>query len=188
MAARSPKRLTRVLLLQSLDRVLRQVSAQSVLMSDTVARHVGLNSTDLECLDLLFLAGPTTAGQLAAHSGLTTGATTAVIDRLERARFVRRLRDPQDRRRVLVEVLPRSLDHIAPLYGPLSAATERMHEQFGDRQLATVVDYLSRALDLVAGHVAWLQTQPPVTRRTSPPRHHRQARRRRAPLAEAARS
>src|SRR5687768_11022243 len=134
MAARSPKRLTRVLLLQSLDRVLRQVSAQSVLMSDTVARHVGLNSTDLECLDLLFLAGPTTAGQLAAHSGLTTGAMTAVIDRLERARFVRRRRDPKDRRRVLVEVLPRALDVIQPFFEPIAAAMSRLHERYGERE------------------------------------------------------
>ena len=72
-------------LLRQLDEAVRKVSAQSVLMSDAVARLVGLNSTDLECLDLLYLAGPTTAGRLATHTGLTTGAMTAVIDRLERA-------------------------------------------------------------------------------------------------------
>ena len=86
-------RLSRADLLQRLDHLLRRVSAQSVLLSDAVADHVGLNSTDLECLDLLFLAGPTTAGQLAEHTGLTTGAMTAVIDRLERATLVRRSHD-----------------------------------------------------------------------------------------------
>jgi len=75
-------------LLKALDETLRKVSAQSVLLNDTVAKLVGANPTDLECLDLLGLGGPTTAGKLAAHTGLTTGATTAVIDRLERERDV----------------------------------------------------------------------------------------------------
>src|SRR5687768_15782004 len=115
-------------LLRELGTILRQVSAQSVLISDTVAKQVGLNSTDLECLDLLTLAGPTTAGQLAAHTGLTTGAMTAVIDRLEHAGYVRRSRDPEDRRRVLVEALPRSVGRIQPLYQPFTTALRRMHE------------------------------------------------------------
>ena len=86
----------RTALLKQLGETLRKVGAQSVLMSDTVGRLVGLNSTDLECLDLLYLSGATTAGRLAAHTGLTTGATTAVIDRLEQAGFVRRMRTTGD--------------------------------------------------------------------------------------------
>ena len=82
-------------LLKQLEETLRKVGAQSVLLSDTVARLVGVNSTDLECLDLLEMAGPTTAGRLAEHAGLTTGAMTAVIDRLE----ARRIRAPGARRR-----------------------------------------------------------------------------------------
>jgi len=70
---------SRVDLLKQLEETLRKVGAQSVLLSDTVARLVGVNSTDLECLDLLEMAGPTTAGRLAEHAGLTTGAMTAVI-------------------------------------------------------------------------------------------------------------
>ena len=93
-------------LLKTLDETLRKVGAQSVLMSDTISKLVGANPTDLECLDLLHLSGKTTPGKLAAHTGLTTGATTAVIDRLERAGFARRLRNTEDRRSVLVEALP----------------------------------------------------------------------------------
>ena len=99
----------RTQLLKTLDETLRKVGAQSVLLSDTVAKLVGANPTDLECLDLLGLGGPTTAGRLAAHTGLTTGAMTAVIDRLERAGFARRLRSTEDRRSVLVEALPNRL-------------------------------------------------------------------------------
>ncbi len=151
-------------LLETLDRVLRQVSAQSVLISDTIAGQVGLNSTDLECLDLLLLAGPTTAGRLAAHTGLTTGAMTAVLDRLERARFVRRRRDATDRRLVRVEVLPRAIETLQPFYTPLAAAMSQLHGSYGDRELAVIVDYLSRAFDVSAEHVKWLSAQPRVRR------------------------
>jgi DNA-binding MarR family transcriptional regulator len=157
-------------LIKALDEAVRKVGAQSVLISDLVATRVGLNSTDLECLDLLYLAGGITAGKLAEHTGLTTGATTAVIDRLERAGFVRRRRDPEDRRRVFVEVVPESGVPVLPFYIPLKEAMDRLNEQYNDEQLAVVVDFLTRAFDVAAEHIAWLQTQPGVDRprRTRP--------------------
>ena len=155
----------RTALLRQLDDTLRKVSAQSVLLSDTVGRLVGINSTDLECLDLLYVSGPITAGRLAEHTGLTTGAMTAAIDRLERAGYVRRSRDARDRRRVLVEALPAGMRRIEPLYARLADATMQLHAQYRDKELELVVDYLSRAVDLVAEHVSWLQTQPPVRHR-----------------------
>ena len=161
---------TRPQLLQELDETLRKVGAQSVLISDLVATRVGLNSTDLECLDLLYLAGVTTAGTLSRHTGLTTGATTAVIDRLERAGFVRRRRDTEDRRCVLVEVMPSSADRIKPLYALLASRLAQLNKQYDDRELAIVVDYLSRALDAGAEHVTWLQQQPMCPRRPAPKR------------------
>jgi DNA-binding MarR family transcriptional regulator len=154
---------TRPELLKSIDEMLRKVSAQSVLISDLVARLVGLNSTDLECLDLLLLAGPTTAGKLAEHTGLTSGATTAVIDRLERAGFVMRRRDEQDRRRVLVEIVSSGIDRIAPYYVPLQARVKHLNRHFTDAELATVVNYMTEALAAGAEHVAWLQTQSTAT-------------------------
>ena len=157
---------SRAELLKTLDETLRNVGAQSVLMSDTVAKLVGLNSTDLECLDLLVLAGATTAGRLATHAGLTTGAMTAVIDRLESAGFARRVRDNDDRRLVLVEALPDACRRVEQLYRPLAAAFARLNEEYGDRQLAVIVDYLSRAVTLAAEHLATLQKQQPLARPT----------------------
>lgn len=151
-------------LLKALDEAVRKMGAQSVLLSDLVATRVGLNSTDLECLDLLHLAGAITAGRLAEHTGLTTGATTAVIDRLERAGFVRRRRDPDDRRRVFVEVVPESTDRVMPLYVRLAEAMERLNERYDEEHLAVVVDFLTRSFDVCAEHIAWLQTQPAVDR------------------------
>jgi DNA-binding MarR family transcriptional regulator len=163
-------------LLRGLNEALRKVSAQSVLLGEAVARLTGLNSTDLKCLDLLLLSGPTTAGALAAHTGLTTGAITAVIDRMERAGFARRQRDVNDRRRVLVEALPLYVQEISPLYRPLAQSTDRLHRDYDDRQLALVVDYLTRATALVTEHMNWLQTQPPLGERPRPqPRQARPA-------------
>jgi DNA-binding MarR family transcriptional regulator len=157
----------RTSLLSQLDGALRKVSAQSVLLSDTVARLVGLNSTDLECLDLLYLSGPATAGRLATHTGLTTGATTAVIDRLERSGYVRRTRDDADRRRVLVEALPAGIKRIEPLYRSLAQAMDALHARYDDRQLTLVMEYLTQAADLGAAHVASLQGQPRLRRAAS---------------------
>jgi DNA-binding MarR family transcriptional regulator len=172
---------SRAELLKQLEETLRKVGAQSVLLSDTVAKLVGLHSTDLECLDLLEMAGPTTAGRLAEHAGLTTGAMTAVIDRLERAGFARRLRDAEDRRCVRVEALSRNFKHVSGLYRRLAESTARLHEDYDDRQLTLVVDYLTRALALAADHVAWLQTQRPLRKRNV-----RQARRARRATPSAA--
>jgi DNA-binding MarR family transcriptional regulator len=165
MSKVAPRLTPRDRLLISLDEAIRKVGAQAVLISDLVATRVGINSTDLECLDLLQLAGPTTAGKMSLHSGLTTGATTAMIDRLEQAGFVRRLRDADDRRVVVVEVLHHCGSHIAPLYQPIKEELSKVHERFSNRELTTVVRYLTEALDAGARHVAWLQTQPSQSKR-----------------------
>ena len=83
---------------------LRRSSAAGVLHGQAVARRVGVNSTDLECLDLILMSGPSTAGEIARHTGLTSGAVTGLIDRLERLGLVERTADPADRRKVLVRV------------------------------------------------------------------------------------
>ena len=87
-----------------------------VLFSQTGAERVGINSSDLECLDITILRGTMSAGELVAATGLTTGAITDVIDRLEQAGFARRGRDVGDRRPVLVRALPEVERRIAPLY------------------------------------------------------------------------
>ena len=135
-----------------------------MLVSDLVATRVGLNSTDLECLDLLYLAGATTAGRLAAHTGLTSGATTAAIDRLEHAGFVTRRRDSTDRRVVLVEVVEAGAKLILPFYRPIIGGMEKVQAKFSDQQLATVLRYFTESLDAMSNHVAWLQTQPALSR------------------------
>jgi DNA-binding MarR family transcriptional regulator len=164
MSKSAPRVTPRDRLLIGLDEALRKVGAQAVLISDLVATRVGINSTDLECLDLLQLNGPITAGQMSARSGLTSGATTAMIDRLERAGYVRRRRDADDRRVVKLEVLAHCGSHIAPLYEPIQKDLEKLHARYSNRELAIVVRYLTEALEAGARFAAWLQTQPSQSR------------------------
>ncbi|MCI0686405.1 MAG: MarR family transcriptional regulator, partial [Sporichthyaceae bacterium] len=91
-----------------------------------IADRAGINATDWECLDVLDWTGPITAGEQARQLGITSGAVTGVIDRLERGGWVRRAVDPADRRRVIVELVPPGPDspnseryaEMAELFGP----------------------------------------------------------------------
>ena len=85
-----------------------------------VADAIGINRTDLRCLDVIQREWPVPAGRLAEQTGLTTGAITTVLDRLERAGYARRVRDPNDRRRVLVELTPLARERTGVIWGPFA--------------------------------------------------------------------
>jgi DNA-binding MarR family transcriptional regulator len=153
--------------LAELDAALRRVNAQAVLISQAVATKAGLSSTDLECLDLLHLERAATPSRLAAVTGLTTGAVSVMVDRLERRRFVRRRPNPSDARSVLVEVMPEAAKSLQPLYAPLAQSMAAVNERYSDDQLALVLDYLTRAYDAGAAHLGWLKVAAPsVTKGT----------------------
>ncbi len=90
------------------------------LLDDAACRAMGVNRTDGRCLDIIDREGPVAAGRLAEASGLTTAAVTAVIDRLAKAGYARRLDDPNDRRRVLVELTPLARERAGVIWGPLA--------------------------------------------------------------------
>jgi DNA-binding MarR family transcriptional regulator len=128
----------------ALNTAMRDVSGQGVLYSQAVAARLGMNSTDLECLDHI-LRGPVTAGRLAELTGLTTGAITGVIDRLERAGLARRESDPDDRRKTLVRALPAVMERVAPLFEPMERAAMAVLSTYRNDQLALILDFLTRA-------------------------------------------
>src|SRR5919108_6051508 len=103
---------SRAALMQELEEAMRRSSAQGVLYGQAVANVAGISGSDLECLDFLILEGRVTAGRLAEVTGLTTGAITGVVDRLEKAGFVRRERDEADRRKVFIVVVPEAAARI----------------------------------------------------------------------------
>ena len=126
---------------------MRQASAIGVILSQAVARKAGLNSVDLECLDLLVTGGRATAGQIGQRTGLTSGAVTGLIDRLERAGFVRRTPDPHDRRKVFVEVLPDRMATLDALFVPVNEAMTALLSTYPPQDLERFADFLEKAAD-----------------------------------------
>jgi DNA-binding MarR family transcriptional regulator len=118
------------------------------------AAQMGINTTDHRCLELIERSGGLTAGQLAELSGLSTGAVTTVLDRLERVGYVRRTRDSSDRRRVLVEVTPEGHRRGQEIFGPLIAESRAMLANYSDEQLAFLFDFLNHGRDLSLAHTA----------------------------------
>jgi DNA-binding MarR family transcriptional regulator len=144
----------------ALDRALRETSAQTVLFSQAVADRAGINSTDLETLDILARNGPMTAGRLAELTGLTTGAITGLIDRLERRGYARRERHPSDRRSVIVRPLSENAERdLAPSYAGMSQAMAELMSRYSDEELAVVADFLTRAAAITAEQVARLRSE-----------------------------
>jgi DNA-binding MarR family transcriptional regulator len=157
-------------LLAGVLREVRRMTAQSVLISQAVSERFGLTSSDLECLDLALLSGGATAGEFAKATGLTTGAITGVIDRLERAGYVRREKDPTDRRKVVVRARPAMTRRIAPLYDSLQREMTALWSRYSDGELALVLDFLTKSCDLAVHEIAKLQRQRPAQPRRPPAR------------------
>src|SRR3954449_2736567 len=124
----------RAALLRELEEAMRRSSAQGVLFGQTVANVAGISGSDLECLDFLNLEGRVTAGRLAEVTGLTTGAITGVVDRLEQADLVRRERDEDDRRKVFIAVVPEAAMKIGQFYVPMQRAMEKVFNTYSDEE------------------------------------------------------
>lgn len=116
-----------------------------------------MHSTDIETLDLLNVLGPMTAGQLSRMAGLSTGATTRLIDRLSAAGFVRRVPDPDDRRRVHIEPVNENLHAIGEMYAPLAQALGRVWAAFSDEELAVILRFARESNAIVAAENARLR-------------------------------
>lgn len=117
----------------------RELSTLVMLRHARIAEQMGLSVTDHKALDLAArVDGPLTAGRMAQLTGLSTGAVTGMIDRLERAGFVRRVRDTKDRRRVLIEILPVDAEKYAPLFASTVAIIEKVLAGFSRPERALI--------------------------------------------------
>ena len=113
-----------------------------------LAKKLKLSRTDMRCLDLIGRLGPLTAGRLAEESGLTTGAVTFILDRLEEAGMVTRRRDTEDRRRVWVEMVPEAQERLEGLQQPVAEDMRRLAQQFKEDELAVVRDFMRQAKEV----------------------------------------
>jgi DNA-binding MarR family transcriptional regulator len=155
--------------MDALNREVRGWQADQELFDSVVMERAGLNRTDWRCLDILGTRGPMTAGQLAEAVRLTTGAVTGVLDRLEAAGLVRRVRDTEDRRRVIVE-LTEEVDRAgAPVYGPLMADAAQAHAVFDADQLELIARFIRIERELLAKHTKRVAAMDPGRDRTTAP-------------------
>jgi DNA-binding MarR family transcriptional regulator len=141
----------------------RRMGAQSVITSEVVAKRFGLHTTDLECLDLIFLRKDPTAGELAKATGLTSGAVTALIDRLEAMGYVERVADPGDRRRVHVRIKPQAIKSIEAVYAPMQQKMFSLWSTFSERDLRVIADFIVRSTDLAVEVAEEISRYAPAT-------------------------
>jgi len=131
-------------LIQSLEQEVRKFLAAGILFNERVAAQLGLNGTDLQCLNLLELQGSATPGDIARWSGLTTGGVTVAVDRLERAGYVKREPNPKDRRSTIIRPV---MARFRPLHGIYKSKSELLANAlsgFNDRELALILRFFQR--------------------------------------------
>lgn len=146
--------------IESVVRSLRRVNLQGSLFGQTVAIRFGLSESDVETLEALIEMGASTAGRLADLTGLTSGAVTRVIDRLEQSGYVRRVTDPADRRRVIVEVVPEKVAAIQATLDRVGDASADEIGRYSTAQLALITDFLARMEAITRAEAANLRDHP----------------------------
>jgi len=141
----------------ALLREARISSSLTILISQAIAERLGVHATDIETMVLLDVHGPMTAGHLAERAGLTSGATTRLVDRLEAAGFVRRRSDPNDRRRVIIEPDWENAVEIVDSFATLTERMRALWEGYSAGELETITEYLRRCNEILSEQNAALR-------------------------------
>ena len=123
-------------------------------LDEAVADRLGVNRTDLRCLDVLMERESATPGQLATALGLTSGSVTTMLDRLERLGYVRRQADPDDRRKLNVAPTPKAVQTAMSLYEPIVRDGAGILGRYTAEQLEVLIDYTRRDRALQEQHAA----------------------------------
>lgn len=145
-------------LVEELVREFRLSGNQDTAFDKLAAERLGVNETDLHCLNVIENSGGLSAGDLAVQSGLSTGAVTGVIDRLERAGYARRAPDPTDRRRVRVEVTPAFYNQAERIWGPVAADWQStLGKRFTTEELELITNFLRTTSQLGRRHLERLR-------------------------------
>ena len=151
----------RAQLIELVGAAIREYQRANDTFDEAVTVRMGLNRTDGRCIDLLQERRRITAGELAHETGLTTGAVTAVIDRLEQAGWARRVRDDTDRRRVLVEPTEQTDALCAQIFGPVVEEGMRYLAKLNVEQLEAIIGFLHHSTDVSLRNAVKIVALPP---------------------------
>ena len=136
----------------------RRMGTRTVVFHAAVAERLGLNPSDHKCADLIcHETGPITAGRLAEVTGLSTGAITGVVDRLERAGFVSRVPDPEDRRRVVITGCDKRTPDMRHMFLPMMEGMAKLCDSYSNQELSLIAGFMQRSGALTEAQIAHLQ-------------------------------
>jgi len=138
----------------------REFSTAIVMFHEAVGRLMGLSAVERKCIDVLRRLGPVTAGTIGEHTGLTTGAVTGLMDRLEKAGYVRRERDPGDRRKVVVHLLPNEqLDTLlARAFGPFGEDVAKIAARFSPAEHRAIAAWIEATTEALVANTQRVMT------------------------------
>lgn len=131
-------------LVQQVNVGAREYGISTVLFRHAVGEILGVNVTDMECLGLIFFKGLTTPSELSRYTGLTSGATTTMLDRLERARLIERRPNPEDRRGTLIALTHERNEEIGGLFASVREAIQKLTASYSEDELEVIADYLKK--------------------------------------------
>lgn len=135
-----------------------ELNARAIMFHHAIGEHMGLSATEHKAADILRRFGPMTAGELAEKTALTTGAVTGLVDRLEKAGFVRREHDNRDRRRVIIKPLDNGKNtEVVKLFSPLRNDMAELLSQYDDRDAKMIADFAARAAEVFKDHTEQLR-------------------------------
>jgi DNA-binding MarR family transcriptional regulator len=155
-------------IIQAIIQKRREMSTETIMFHQNVADVLGLHITDHKCLDLIRQYGAMPAGRLAELTGLTTGAVTGIIDRLEKAGYVRRTNDPKDRRRTIIEPVRNKKweRKIEAIFIPFHERMHKLLSSYSDSELSFLLDVLTKSIELTHEESKKLRTS---LKRQNPP-------------------
>jgi DNA-binding MarR family transcriptional regulator len=136
---------------------LRALSTADDFMNEAAAVVLGIHTTDMHAGEILDRVGPMTVGELARAVGLSAGAATALVDRLEEAGFASRVQDPGNRRRVIVRPSAGAADRAHAVFGPLIRSTATFLDRYDDHELLLIRDFLRGVRGIIAEHAGLLR-------------------------------
>lgn len=120
----------------------REYGISTVLFRHLVGEALGVNVTDMECLALLFHKGVSTPSELALHTGLSSGATTAMLNRLEKSKLIERRANPKDRRGSLIVIVKKTAEKVAPLFSSVRLAQNALVSRYTTEELLLIASFL----------------------------------------------